>query len=186
MIDDAVDGIRGIADVLVNVSPEPAAVPPRADRAPEVSWPRSSPGSCNANPPPVLKIAACLGRKALSARAQAATVSTSRWTSGRVTPGDDGVGVGAGLLTGPVVLHRLASYRRRQLGGVVEGEREDLGAEDAGVVLFGVGLCGGLKELFEVFARGKNQHTAAPGPSPTTTRSSAWTSPPSGWNCPTT
>ena len=60
-----------------------------------------------------------------------------------VSPSHDGVGVGA--VDGPAVVHRLSAHRRRQLGGVVEGEREDLGAEGAGAGLFGVAVCGGLE-----------------------------------------
>ena len=59
--------------------------------------------------------------------------------AGGVSPSDDGVGVGA--VDGPAVLHRLAAHGRRQLGGVVEGEREDVGAE-GGAGLFGVAVCG--------------------------------------------
>ena len=52
VIDDAVDRMRSIADVLVDVCLGTGLRPaPRRPRA-GASWPRSSPGSCNANPPP--------------------------------------------------------------------------------------------------------------------------------------
>ena len=76
----------------------------------------------------------------------------------RVAAFHHGVGVRAGHR--PPVLHRLAPHRRRQLGGGLERQPEQLGAHRPRAAFDGAGS-DGFEELLEVVERRKDHHAAS-------------------------